>query len=215
VKVFRTETLTDNGYTEIVSLLNSGGVIGFPTDTAYGLGADPFNEAALERIFEIKGRPEFKPVLLLVDSVAMAKSLTRAVPAVFYAVVEKFWPGPLTIIVPSHKALSPKLTAGTNTVGIRFPVAPFASELIRHFKKPLTATSANRSGAPSTVTADDVRSQLGTNIDALVDGGLLPARGGSTLLDLTNDPPVMLREGPITFESLAEFFQGRIRRHVA
>jgi L-threonylcarbamoyladenylate synthase len=215
VKVFRTETLQNNGYTEIVSLLTSGGVIAFPTDTAYGLGADPFNEAALERIFEIKGRPESKPLLLLVDSVAMAECVTTRLPANFYAVVQKFWPGPLTVIVPSATSIPDKLTAGTGTVGIRWPVASFATALIQRFGKPITATSANRTGLPGTVTAQEVQSQLDASVDALIDGGLLSARSGSTLLDLTVDPPVMLREGPITFQSLAEFFQGKVRRRVA
>ena len=218
--MFHTEALQDTDYTEIVSLLNSGGVIAFPTDTAYGLGADPFNDAAIARIFEIKGRDERKPLLLLVDSIAMAESvshpsMSRPGPDTFYALAQKFWPGPLTVILPASQQIPTKLTAGTNTIGIRWPAAAFATNLLERFGKPITATSANRSGMPSPVTAAEVGSQLGESTDALIDGGILPARSGSTLLDLTVDPPVMLREGPIGFQGLSEFFHGRIRRQVA
>jgi len=211
VKVFRTETLEDSGYDEIVSLLRSGGVIAFPTDTAYGLGADPFTDAAIDRIFEVKGRSEDKPILLLVDSVAMAESVTTP-SAAFYKLVEQFWPGPLTVILPAAKSVPLKLTAGTRTVGVRWPRAGFAVNLMRHFGRPITATSANRSGRPAAVTAEEVRAQLDERIDALIDGGPLPFGGGSTVIDLSMDPPVLLREGPISFETLQTPFHGRIRR---
>ena len=212
MKLFRTERA--HAYDEIVSLLRAGGVIAFPTDTAYGLAADPFNESAVERIFKIKGRPETKPILLLVDSVAMAESVIRTTD-VFYRVVEAFWPGPLTIIMHSVASVPTMITAGTKTVGLRWPVAGFATALVSRFGGAVTATSANRSGMPSAVTAEEVVRQLGDSIDALVDGGMLPSSAGSTLLDLTADPPVLLREGPLSFEALAEFFEGRIRRRVA
>jgi L-threonylcarbamoyladenylate synthase len=215
VKVFRTETLQDSDYNEIVLCLSSGGVIGFPTDTAYGLGADPHNQAAIDRIFAIKGRPDTKPLLVIVDSVAMAESVSRQLPQSFYDVAGKFWPGPLTLIVRSDKSIPRQLTAGTNTIGIRWPIAPFATTLVQRFGKPITATSANQSGMPSTVTAGEVRAQLGASLDMLIDGGTLPARSGSTVLDLTVEPAIVLREGPITFQSLYEFFEGNIRRNVA
>jgi L-threonylcarbamoyladenylate synthase len=213
VKVFRTEDAQD-AYDEIVSLLRAGGIIAFPTDTAYGLAADPFNETAVDRIFKIKGRPETKPILLLVDAVMMAESIARPTDA-FYRVVEAFWPGPLTIIVQAAASLPARVTSGTKTVGLRWPIAAFATALVSRFGGPITATSANRSGMPSPVTAEEVRRQLGDSVEALVDGGLLPSSVGSTLLDLTVDPPVLLREGPLSFEALAEFFEGRIRRRVA
>jgi L-threonylcarbamoyladenylate synthase len=165
-------------------------------------------------LFNVKGRPEAKPILLIVDSVPMAESVSRP-PRNFYAVIEKFWPGPLTLVVPAGPHLSVSVTAGTGTIGLRWPVAPFANTLVRRFGCPITATSANRSGEPATITAGEVRSQLGDSLDVLIDGGALPSRGGSTLLDLTADPPVVLREGPVRYEALEEFFQGRIRRQVA
>ena len=214
MKVFRAETLHDAAYDEIVSFLRRGGIIAFPTDTAYGLGVDPFNDAAVDLLFNVKGRPETKPILLIVDSVAMAESISHP-SASFYEVVEKFWPGPLTLVVPAGPQLSVRVTAGTATIGLRWPSAPFANTLVRRFGRPVTATSANRSGEPATITAGEVRSQLGDTLDALIDGGALSVRGGSTLLDLTADPPVVLREGPVSFETLEEFFHGHIRRQVA
>jgi L-threonylcarbamoyladenylate synthase len=213
VKVFRTEDAQD-AYGELVSLLRAGGVIAFPTDTAYGLAADPFSETAVDRIFRIKGRPDTKPILLLVDSVRMAESVIHPTD-VFYRVVEAFWPGSLTIIMHAVASLPANVSAGTNTVGVRWPIAAFATGLVSRLGSPVTATSANRSGMPSPVTAEEVQRQLGDSIDALVDGGVLPSSGGSTLLDLTADLPVLLREGPVPCEALVEFFEGRIRRRVA
>lgn len=214
MEVFHTDRVSESDFNTILAILRRGGVIGFPTDTAYGLGADPFNEAAIDRIFRIKQRPETKPVLLLVDSIRMAESVSQPTPA-FHQVAGRFWPGPLTVVLPAAQSLSDKVTAGTKTVGIRWPAAEFATTLVGRFGKPITATSANRSTMPGAVTFDEVRNQLGPSLDALIDGGVLPARGGSSLLDLTADPPVLLREGPISFESLHEFFAGKIRRRVA
>ena len=214
MKLFRAETVHDEAYQEIVSLLRSGGVIAFPTDTAYGLGADPFNASAVDRIFRIKGRADNKPILLLVHSIQMLDSVIHKTD-VFAAVAERFWPGPLTLIGHAAPALPANVTAGTGTVGVRWPLATFATALAGRFGRPITATSANRSGMVSAITIDEVNAQLGDAVDALIDGGVLPSRGGSTILDLTVDPPMILREGPVTFEALAQFFGGRIRRQVA
>lgn len=214
MKVLNTETMDDSQYDEVVSLLSNGGIIAFPTDTAYGLGCDPFNEGAVNRIFAVKGRADTKPILLLVDSIPMAESVSLPTDT-FYGVANRFWPGPLTIILRAAVSLPENVTAGTKTIGIRWPIAAFATTIVTRLGKPITGTSANRSGAPSTVTADEVRGQIGESVDVLVDGGVLPSRGGSTLLDLTVDPPVVLREGPVTFDALSQFFSGRIRRQVA
>jgi L-threonylcarbamoyladenylate synthase len=214
MEVFHTDRISGRDFERILSILQDGGVIGFPTDTAYGLGADPFNADAIDRIFAIKGRAEAKPILLLVNSILMAESVSDPAPP-FYEVAGKFWPGPLTVIVPASKALPDNLTAGTNTIGLRWPVATFATRLVEQFGKPITATSANRSGMAAAVTVEEVRSQIGDSVEVLIDGGRLPSRSGSTLLDLTADPPLLLREGPVTFESLDDFFKGRLRRQVA
>jgi L-threonylcarbamoyladenylate synthase len=206
MQLFDATTLSDGAFEKILSFLRSGGVIAFPTDTAYGLGADPFNDHAVRRIFELKGRPETKPILLLVNSIAMARSIAilskRAL-----ALAKRFWPGPLTMILPAREAVPELVTAGTGTIGIRWPNAAFALRLLDALNHPITATSANRSGTPASVTAGEVCAQFGDTIDVVVDGGVLPARGGSTLLDLTVTPARILREGPIAEAELSEILR--------
>src|SRR5262249_28542150 len=147
MKLINAANLSEDELDQILSVLQSGGVIGFPTDTAYGLGADPFNDDAIARIFSVKGRPESKPILLLVDSIEMAERVAVPVPQ-FREVAETFWPGPLTIVLPAMNLIPATVTASSGTVGIRWPKAPFATRLISAFGKPITATSANRSGQP-------------------------------------------------------------------
>jgi L-threonylcarbamoyladenylate synthase len=203
MQLFDTATLSKAAFEEILSFLRAGGVIGFPTDTAYGLGADPFNESAVRRIFEIKGRVEDKPILLLVNSVEMARSVAT-VSETALALASRFWPGPLTMILPARPNLPSLVTAGTSTVGVRWGKSDFGEKLISAWERPITATSANRSGRESAVTAAEVRDQLEDRLTMLIDGGALPARGGSTLLDLTQTPAKILREGPVSAAELDE-----------
>ena len=203
MQVFEVASLTDAGFTQILSFLREGGVIGFPTDTAYGLGADASNESAVRKIFEIKGRPETKPILLVVDSSAMAERMAE-LPDAAHVLAAKLWPGPLTLVLPARAHVSTVLTAGTGGIGVRWPEAPFATRLANALGRPVTATSANRSGMPAAVTAAEVQTQLEGQLEMIVDGGTLPVRGGSTLLDLTQDPPALLREGPVTYDAIKE-----------
>ena len=203
MQLFDAGTLSDGALEQILSFLREGGVIAFPTDTSYGLGADPFNDAAVRQIFAIKGRPETKPILLLVNSMEMAGRVA-ALSDRATALAERFWPGPLTMILPARENVPSVVTAGTGTVGIRWGDAAFAQRLIGAFDRPITATSANRAGMPSTITASEVRKQLGDSIDMIIDGGTLPSRGGSTLLDLTAVPARLLREGPIAEAELSD-----------
>ena len=203
MQIFDAATLSDGGLEQILTFLRAGGVIAFPTDTAYGLGADPFNEKAVHRIFEIKGRPENKPILLLVNSMAMARSVAHVSDRAL-KLAERFWPGPLTMILPAHPAVPASVTAGTGTIGIRWAKAPFAERLLGALSQPITATSANRTGMPAAVTADEVQDQLKESLGLLVDGGELPTRGGSTLLDLTETPARLLRSGPIDEADLSD-----------
>ena len=202
MQLFDAAGLSDGALEQILSFLRAGGVIGFPTDTAYGLGADPFNEEAVRRIFEIKGRPEGKPILLLVDSISMASRVCHMSDSA-HALAERFWPGPLTMILPARENVPSLVTAGTGNVGVRWPASDFALRLVGALEQPITATSANRSGIPSSVTAVEVCEQFGDSLKFVIDGGKLPARGGSTLLDLTATPPRVLREGPIPESELS------------
>lgn len=203
MQLFEASALSDGAFDQILSFLRAGGVIAFPTDTSYGLGADPFSERAVRRIFEVKGRAEEKPILLLVNSVAMADRIAHLSDRAL-KLATRFWPGPLTMVVPARKLVPSLVTAGTGTIGIRWPAANFAERLIDGLGQPITATSANRSGLPSCVTASEVCQQLGDELQLIVDGGRLPTRSGSTLLDLTSDPPRILREGPIHEAELSD-----------
>jgi len=211
MQVFDAKGLTDGDVDQILSFLRAGGVIGFPTDTAYGLGADPFHESAVRRIFEIKGRPETKPILLLVNSIEMVSRLSR-VPETAITLADRFWPGPLTLVLPALGNVPRIVTAGTATIGVRWPAAPFAIRMIGRLDTPITATSANSSGQPAAATVQEMQSQLGGQLEMMIDGGPLPAPGGSTVLDLTVEPPLLLREGPVSFDALSECLRGNILR---
>jgi L-threonylcarbamoyladenylate synthase len=217
MQIFDAGNLTAGDFNQILSFLRAGGVIGFPTDTAYGLGADPFSEPAVRRIFEIKGRSEAKPILVLVDSIAMLRQLV-AWPDVSESaktLAQRFWPGPLTMILPALATVPRLVTAGTGTIGVRWPKAPFATSLVRAFGKPLTATSANKSNQPSTASAAEVRRQLGMDLEVLIEdrkgGETLSAPGGSTLVDLSARSPKILREGPVSRDALCEALSGNIQ----
>ena len=201
MQVFDAASLSDGACEEILSFLRAGGVIGFPTDTAYGLGADPFNEQAVRSIFEIKGRAEDKPILLLVDSIDRAQSVA-VLSETALVLARRFWPGPLTMILPARPGVPSLVSAGTGTMGIRWGNAPFAQRVISAMGSPITATSANRSGMPSAITAEEVHAQLQDRLEVLVDGGRLPSRGGSTVLDLTVSPAKILRRGPLSAAEL-------------
>ena len=203
MQLFDATALSDGAFEQILSFLRAGGVIGFPTDTSYGLGADPFNTKAVQRIFEIKGRPEGKPILLLVDSLAMASSVCH-VTDIARSLAARFWPGPLTMILPARENVPSIVTAGTGNIGVRWPSSEFALRLVGGLGQPITATSANRSGIPSAVTATEVCEQFEDSLELVINGGRLPARGGSTLLDLTEVPARLLREGPIGESELSD-----------
>ena len=186
----------------IRSVLNSGGVIAFPTDTFYGLGADPFNPEAILKIFQIKQRPSDNPLLVLIHSLEQLATLTSEVTDNARLLMERFWPGPLTLVFKAAPGVPKELTAGTGTIGIRLPGHPFTRSLLQELGQPLTAPSANISGAREPGTAQEVAGTLGEALDLIVDGG--PAPGGqlSTVLDSTTDPPTLLREGAVPLRDL-------------
>ena len=184
------------------SVLNTGGVIAFPTDTFYGLGADPFNPDALSKIFQIKQRPADKPLLVLIHSFAQLEDLTQEVSDNARKLMAHFWPGPLTLIFKSAPGLPDALTAGTGTIGIRLPSYTFTLKFIETLGRPLTAPSANLSGERELGTAQEVERTLGDKIDLIVDGGPAPGGKPSTVLDTTTEPPTLLREGAVSRSEL-------------
>ena len=178
-------------------ILRTGGLVAFPTETFYGLGAHALDEAAVGRVFQAKGRPADKPLLVLVDSIAMVARVAGSVPAHARRLMGRYWPGPLTLVLPAHRTLPVALTAGTGTIGVRLSSHPVARALVTALGAPITAPSANPHGAPSPRTAEAVMTGLGARIDLVLDGGPTPGGPPSTLLDLTRTPAVVLRTGAV------------------
>ena len=210
MRIFDAFHLSTGDFNEILAFLRTGGVIGFPTDTAYGLGADPFHEAAVRHIFEIKGRPDSKPVLVLVDSIDLLSQVV-IVPETARMLARQFWPGPLTLVLPAMPNVPRFLTAGTGTLGVRWPNSEFANRLVRAFGRPVTATSANKSGQKSATRSSEVIEQLGADLEMLIDGGVLPSAEGSTIVEMTGPTPRVLREGAMSRRVLAEALNGNLQ----
>ena len=180
-----------------VHIMQAGGVIAYPTETFYGLGADAENEAALGKIFGIKGRDAGKPLPIIIGSREELAGLVEEIPAAARLLMEEFWPGALTLVFRASPRLPSRLAAGTGKIGIRVSSHPLAALLAKSLTHPLTATSANPSGLPSCTRAEEVIRSLGDRIDAVLDGGETAGGAGSTILDVTVDPPVLLRAGVI------------------
>ena len=172
------------------------------------MGADPFNEAAVARIYEIKGRTSGKPILVLVSSLDQIDSVAEEFPPTAAALAQTFWPGPLTLVLRARPELPHLLTAGTGTIGVRFPRHDLARRLINDLHHPLTASSANLSGTENPTTARQVEEQLGNHVDLILDGGPTPGGKVSTLIDLTVSPPRFLREGAIGREEILKCLNG-------
>jgi L-threonylcarbamoyladenylate synthase len=181
-----------------VTILRRGGLVAFPTETVYGLGADARSGEAVRKIFAAKGRPPTNPLIVHVSGVAMAKLYAAEWPDTARRLAQRYWPGPLTLVVPRYKTLTPEVSAGLGTVALRMPNHPLALTLIQKFDGPVAAPSANRSNHISPTTAQHVRDELGASVDLVLDGG--PCRVGieSTVLDLTLKRPKILRPGGIT-----------------
>ena len=184
------------------SLLSQGRVIAFPTETWYGLAVDPLNEQALARLFAVKKRPADKPVLVLVAHRDQLDRLVSSIPPLYHGLMQRFWPGPLTLVFPARDELPDQLTAGTGTIAVRFSPHPLACALIDRFGGPVTATSANISGQPACATAADVHDVFGTKLDMVLDGGTTPGGKGSTIVCCLQGQLVCLRNGQIDFASV-------------
>ena len=178
------------------AVLGAGGLAAFPTETFYGLGAAMHREDALARIFRVKGRPEGKPLLVLVSSVAMAEMVAEVPPAA-HALMARHWPGALTIVLRARPGISPLITAGTGTIGVRHSAHRVPSALVERLGQPVTAPSANRSGMPPPTTAGEILEMFDGGIDVVLDGGPTPGGLPSTVLDLTVSPPLVRRQGAV------------------
>ncbi len=177
--------------------LATGQVLAFPTDTLYGLGADPWEPRAVAQLFAAKERDYGKPIVLLVAGLDHLWRVVPGLPPVAAALASAFWPGPLTIVVPRHPKLPDIVTAGGPTVGLRVPDHPWALRLLQAAGGALAVTSANRSGQGNPTTAAEVLDELGGRIPLIIDGGTVPGGLASTVVDVTTSPPRVLREGAI------------------
>ena len=182
-----------------VEILRQGGVIAYPTETFYGLGVDTTNEKAIERLFAVKGRDFRNPIPVIVGAENDLAYAATEVPHLAKDLIARYWPGPLTLIFAASAAISPRLTAGTEKIGIRVSSHPIARLLAQKLSFPLTSTSANRSGQQECVTAEEVYEKIGMDLDLIIDGGKTPGGKGSTIVDITVTPPVVLRAGVIPY----------------
>jgi L-threonylcarbamoyladenylate synthase len=187
-----------------VEVLRRGGLVAFPTETVYGLGADAANPAAVGRIFAVKGRPRNHPVIVHVAEATAIKEWAADVPPDAWALAEAFWPGPLTLILPRADHVPDAVTGGTSTVGLRVPDQPLALELLEAFGGGIAAPSANRFGRVSPTTAAHVRADLGTDVDIILDGGACAVGVESTIVDLSWGAPRVLRLGGLSVEALSD-----------
>ena len=183
---------------EAAEVIKRGGVIAFPTRCLYGLGADAFNPDAVERMIQIKQRPDDKPILVLIDTRSRLESLVTHIPPAADAIMEAFWPGRVTLVFKARKTLAVQLTADSGNIGVRLPGHPAASALVKHVRSPITGTSANLSGRAGCHRAQDLEPKIAGQLDLILDAGSLMGGVGSTIVDVTVDPPRILREGQVT-----------------
>ena len=197
-----TQRITIEQIQTAADLLIDGNLVAFPTETVYGLGADALNPAAVKRIFEAKGRPSDNPLIAHIASLEQLTQLVREVSPLAKLLMERFWPGPLTLVMDKDRDLPDDLTAGLDTVAVRMPEDPIALDLIRRVGRPIVAPRANRWGRPSATTWESVLIDLDGRIDGVLCGP--PTRIGleSTVVDTTTDEPIILRHGAITQEMI-------------
>lgn len=193
----------DSELTQAAAILLQGGLVVFPTDTVYGVAALARNEAAVTRLFAAKGRDFGVALPVMAATVASVNEIAQPLPG-FAELAQAFWPGPLTLVLPKRPVIPDRVTAGGPTVGLRIPNHPLALALLRRVAAPLAVTSANRSGQEPARTAAEARAQLADWVDLIINGGEAPGGQASTVLDLTQTPPRILRPGPISAAQLAE-----------
>jgi len=187
---------------EAARIIKAGGIIIFPTRTLYGIGADASNPDAVNRVFSIKQRLSTKPISILVDSISAARSLVAEVPPAADALMEKFWPGRMTIVFKARAQVPPILTAGTGKIGIRVPEHPVAVQLVQSLDVPVTGTSANFSGSQGCHRVMDLPPDMIRQMNLILDAGSLMGGIGSTVIDVTTTPPTILREGVVSRQAV-------------
>jgi len=195
----------EKAYRDATDILKSGGLVAFPTETVYGLGAHALDAEAVGRIFEAKERPNTDPIIVHIHDIAQLNHLARDIPQLAYDLADRFWPGALTLILHRHANVPNIITAGQETVAIRMPSHPIARALLQTSNLPIGAPSANRFSRPSPTTAEHVRVDLDGRVDLILDGGATDIGVESTIIDLTQHIPTVLRPGGVALEALQAF----------
>jgi L-threonylcarbamoyladenylate synthase len=192
---------------EAAKWIRAGGIVAIPTDTLYGLAVDPYRADAVRRLFEVKGRPAERGLPLIAADAAQIASGMIALSPLALRLAERFWPGPLTVVVPAPRALAAGVTGGTDTVAVRVPAHDVARRICRMAGRPITATSANVSGADATEDPDEVERTLGDRIDLLIDTGHTRGGSPSTIVDATGAAPRLVRAGAIAWDEIERCLQ--------
>ncbi len=191
---------------QAISILKQGGVAAFPTDTVYGVGAAINIEKAVAKVYQIKGRPLSRALPILLADKSQIAEVAKVVPPLAWLLADKFLPGALTMVLPKAESIPDIVTGGGNTVAVRIPAHPVPIALVRGLGVPIAGTSANLSGQPSALTSQEAHIQLDNKVDMIIDGGRCPGGQESTLVDLTGETPVILREGAISREELSDAY---------
>lgn len=199
-----TAPLREEEYEKAADIIRKGGLLGIPTETVYGLGANALNEDACRRIYEAKGRPQDNPLIIHIADVGWLSKYCKDIPPQAYALARAFWPGPLTMILPKQEIVPMRTTGGLDTVGVRCPDHPLTLEIIRRAGVPIAAPSGNTSGRPSPTTAQHMVEDMWGKIDGIADGGACGVGVESTIIDLTCTPPRLLRPGGLPLEALED-----------
>jgi L-threonylcarbamoyladenylate synthase len=200
--------LTEAQEAALKRILEEGGLVAYPTDTLYGLGAHPKLPSALRKVYAAKGRAKEKPVSIILSGLEALPCFVESAPRTLALVSEAFWPGPVTVVLKAAESVSPEILGPGGTVAVRWPSSKPACALARLCGGGITATSANRAGEPAPVDPEEVCRTLGPLLDAVVDGGMLPASLASTILDLAGAVPRILREGAVSGRELAKLLPG-------
>ncbi|MGD9107579.1 MAG: L-threonylcarbamoyladenylate synthase [Gammaproteobacteria bacterium] len=195
---------------QAIKLLRNGKLVAIPTETVYGLAADATNINAVKKIFAVKGRPLNHPLPLMVARETDLNNLAIDIPKITYKLTEKFWPGPLTIVLKKSPSISTIITGGLETIALRCPDHPLTQKILQSFPQGLAVPSANLFGEPPPISAEEVKQTLGNKIDLIVDGGECKLKSASTIVDLTCEKPKILRQGPIPQTEINNLFFSQI-----
>lgn len=194
-----------NAINKASDILLAGGLVAYPTESFYGLAVDSTNENAIRRLFLLKQRSPGRPLLILIPSIEVLDRYVAHIPPIARQLIDEFWPGGLTLVFEAGSKVSPLLTAGTDKIGIRLSPHPVATALAQAIRAPITGTSANISGKPACRNAGEVSGSFKEWVDLILDGGATPGKVGSTVLDITVDPPKILREGMVRKRDLEKY----------